>query len=343
MSKKQPQWKHLLSRRWTILRCELFTKGYVEPLEKYVGVPNRNLLVTKELEKCSLYNSVDSLKEISLALIDKLKKRDDFGKKIYKDCLIACDNLVKVSETVSKGDLSSLKNKALVNRLDKYFRAALDFTPFLALPNNYEMFITGEITGFLTKKVGKKKSEEYLQKLMSLKEYPFQVKEQISLAKIALKIKTKRRIDTNKELDHHKKQFQWLACYNFDEDEFSLSDFKKRLKVLLSLPTDELKDKTENEIKRLGDNELEFQQVIKDLGISGKLLQKIELLREFVFLRTYRIEMNSQSNFYLKPLLLEISKRGNISIEKLSMMLSDEIRMMLKNNSTVLLVKSQRS
>lgn len=322
-------WKHLLSRRWTVLRCELFTKGYVEPLERYIGVPNRDLLVTKELEKCSLYNSLDSLKEVSIALLGKLKKNENFGKKIYKDCLVSCEKLVAVSKRVSQGDLVSLKPESLVKRLDSYVGSALDFTPFLALPNNYEMYITEEIMGFLSKKVGKLKSGKYLQKLMTSREYPFQVLEQINLAEIALKTKTNKGIDVNNELSKHKQKYQWLSCYNFDEDEFSKSDFKKRLKVLQSLSLKELKDKTDNVVNKLNQDETEFQNVVEELKLTGKMLSKVRLLREFVFLRTYRIEMNSQSNFYLKPLLNEISKRGNISIRQLAMMLSDEIKEMV--------------
>jgi len=137
-------WKHLLSRRWTILRCELFTKGYVDPLEKYIGVPNRDLLVTKESEKFSLYNSIGSLKEISLALLAKLKKDKNFGEKIYKDCINSCVNLVKVSKMASDGNLENTSSNDLIKRLREYYEAALEFTPFLALPNNYEMFVTDE-------------------------------------------------------------------------------------------------------------------------------------------------------------------------------------------------------
>jgi len=83
-----------MSRRWTILRTELFTKGYVEPLKNYIGIPNRELLVTKELETSSLYNSLDSMNEISLALLNKLKNDKDFGLRIYKDCIKSCKYLV---------------------------------------------------------------------------------------------------------------------------------------------------------------------------------------------------------------------------------------------------------
>lgn len=318
-----------MSRRWTILRSELFTKGYVEPLKRYIGVPNRDLLVTKESEKFSLYNSLSSLNEISLALMKKIKNDEDFGRRVYKDCIDSCENLVNVSKKASQGNLKSLSSLTLVKRLDSYFDAHLDFTPFLALPPNYEKFVIDDINKFLVKKVGSNKSEEYLQKLMTPKEYPFQVLEQINLAKIALKIKTKQKIDVGESLKGHKQKYQWLSCYNFDEDEFSTNDFRNRLKVLQSLSFEELKNKTENVIDKLDRDEIEFQKTVKELGLSRKILSKIKLLREFVFLRTYRIEMNSQSNFYLKPLLSEISNRGKITIKQLAMMLADEIETML--------------
>lgn len=330
MAPRKITWKFLLSRRWTILRCELFTKGYVKPLERYIGVPNRDLLVTSEFSKGSLYNSVKSLREISEALISKLREDKDFGKKIYKDCVAACENLVDVSKKVSQGNLSSLDNAELVKRLDSYIDAANTFTPFLALPNNYELFITGKLKDFLSGKVGEEKVEEYLQKLMTPKEYPFQVLEQVDLAQIVLKVKSKKLTNLSKELARHKQKYQWLSCYNFDEKEFSLEDFKERLEVLLELPLEELRGKTEGIVNQLEKDELEFQRTAEEIGLSGDLLDQVKLLREFVFLRTYRIEMNSQSNFYLKPLLKEISRRGGVSVRELAMMLVSEIEAMLK-------------
>lgn len=327
--KKKIIWKHLMSRRWTILRMELFTKGYVEPLKTYLGVPNRELLVAKESERCSLYNSLDSLNEISMALLEKLKKNHDYGLNVYQDCLKSCQYLVKVSQEVSGGDLKSLSSSTLVAMLDSYLKAYLNFTPFLALPPNYELYVTGEINKYLFEKVGESRSEKYLQKLMSPKKYPFQVLEQIALAKIALKIKTNHKIDLNEALKVHQHKYQWLACYNFDEAEFSPDDFKKRLAVLEGLTLTELQSRTKNVIGKLNRDEILFQRVVNKLDLPKTLLSKVKLLREFVFLRTYRIEMNSQSNFYLKPFLREISKRGDISIRQLTMMLSDEIRSML--------------
>ncbi len=151
-----------------------FRQGYVEPLEKYVGTPNGDLLVTKELEKYSLYNSLHSLREISRALINKLEQHKNYGKKIYKDCLASCKNLVSISRKVSQGELSSLNADILLKRLNSYFKTALDFTPFLALPGNYEAYVLDEIEEFIVKKVGNKRAEEVLQKLMSSKQDPYQ-------------------------------------------------------------------------------------------------------------------------------------------------------------------------
>jgi phosphoenolpyruvate synthase/pyruvate phosphate dikinase len=327
--KRKILWKHLMSRRWTILRTELFTKGYIEPLKTYIGISNRELLVTKELEASSLYNSLDSMNEISLALLKKLKNDSDFGLRVYKDCITSCEYLVKVSKDVSRGSLQSLTSRTLIKMFDTYVDAALKFTPFLALPPNYEIYVMSEIKKSLIKKVGENKSEEYLQKLMSLKEYPFQMLEQIDLAKIALKIKDNINID--KLLKVHKYKYQWLSCYNFDEAEFSPEDFKKRLEVLQEFSHLELIKKTKGIVEKLKSDETEFQRVVIELDLSKELFNKVKLLREFVFLRTYRIEMNSQSNFYLQPFLREISERGNISIRQLAMMLSNEIKSMLLN------------
>lgn len=319
-----------MSRRWTILWSEIFTKGYVQPLKKYIGIANKDLLTVKEGEKYSLYNSLDSLKEISLALVGKLRKNKNFGLKFYRNCLATSENLVKTAKQVSRGRLNALSSSNLSERFNKFIAAAYNFIPFLALPPNYEIYITGKIKDFLTEKVGQSKIESYLQRLTTPKAYPFQVLEQIDLAKIALRTKEKRRVNLDKELNSHKEKYQWLSCYNYDEDPFSLDDFKKRLGSLSGLTLKELKEKVKDATEKLKRDELEFQRAVKETGLSGNLLNEVKLLREFVFLRTYRIEMNSQSNFYLKPLLAEIASNGKVSVGELSMMLSEEIKSMLK-------------
>ena len=338
MVSKNITWKYLLSRRWTILRDELFTKGYAGPLEKYIGAPGRNLLVVKEGEKHTLYHGLESLRGISEALVEKLKKNKDFDQKIYKDCIEACENLVNVSKDVSRGDLNSLEPEELIKRLERFIGACDQFAPFLALPNNYEIYVTNKIKHFLLEKAGQKRVEEYLQKLMSPKEYPFQILEQIDLAKIALRVKKGEKTNLDKDLDDHLQKYQWLSCYNFDEDEFSLDDFRERLDVVLDLPLKELESKTEDIVKKLERDDLEFKATVKETGLSGELLKQVNLLREFVFLRTYRIEMNSQSNFYLRPLLKGIASRGAISLEQLAMMLSNEIKEMIKSGKVPELV-----
>ena len=260
--KRKTIWKFLMSRRWTILRSEMFTKGYVIPLKKYLGVANKELLVTKEFEQYSLYNSLDSLNEMSGALLKKMRADKNFGRKIYDDCKKSCQNLVRISKMVSRGNLKSISSYDLVTRFDSYLNAALNFTPFLALPPNYELFIVDDINKFLVKKIGENKSEEYLQKLMSLKEYPFQVLEQIGMTKIALQSKEKYEINVDKSLESHKQKYQWLSCYNFDESAFTTDDFKKRLKVLQTLSLDKLKDKVKSADNRLRQDEVDFQKTV---------------------------------------------------------------------------------
>lgn len=326
---KKITWKYLLSRRWTILLCELFFKGYTEPLTRYVGAPNKNLLMIKEGEEYSLYNALESLKTISVALVSKLKENKDFGKKIYKDCISASENLVNTSKQASSGELVSLDIENLIKRFNSYIKAILDYSPFLALPNNYEIYVIGEIKDFLIEKVGNEEAEEYLQKLMAPKEYPFQILEQIDLAKIALRVKGGE-IHLEEEMNKHREKYQWLSCYNFDEKAFSLHDFKERLDSLLGLGSEELKQKSEDVIKKIDRDEMEFQRIAEKIGLKGELLERVDLLREFVFLRTYRIEMNCQPNFYLQPLLKEFARRSGISIQEIAMMLTDEIKRMAK-------------
>lgn len=318
------KWKYLLSRRWTILLCDLFFQGYGKPLTEYVGAQNENLLTIKQGETYSLYNSLDSLKAISRALVSKLRENENFGKQIYQDCVSASRNMVSAAQQSSRGNLESLENEIVIDRFNNYVRAVLAYSPFLAIPNNYEIFVTGEIKDFLSTKVESSDIDRYLQDLMSPKKYPFQVSEQIDLAKIALTLDGEESMVSD-QLERHKEKYQWLACYNFDEGPFSITDFHERLDSLKELDATELQRQSEGLESKILENEVRFNEVVQEISLSGDLLEKTKLLREFVFLRTYRIEMNCQATFYIQPLLREIADRIGLSLKEISSMTVKEI------------------
>jgi len=77
--------------------------------------------------------------------------------------------------------------------------------------------------------------------------------------------------------------------------------------------------------KREKARETEFQSVLSQLNFSKREQELVSLVREFVFLRNYRVECWVQAQFLLRPFLEQVANRLNLSFEELTALNYQEI------------------
>ncbi|MDP3794019.1 MAG: PEP-utilizing enzyme, partial [Candidatus Uhrbacteria bacterium] len=57
-----------------------------------------------------------------------------------------------------------------------------------------------------------------------------------------------------------------------------------------------------------------YRTILDELKLDEAMVHEIELLREYVYLRTYRVEMQSKANFSIQPLFQKLSERFSLSL-----------------------------
>jgi len=320
-----PKWKLIVSRRVSVFRAFVMAEGSLEEMNKYLGA-TVNLLVATKNELSNVYFLFSDLKNISQAVILRIKENQNFPKQHVDDCLSQCQKLVEVSK--SSGGIARNKQLTIAQvkkNFEKYYNVYKEFVKFVQIPVAIEQTITKNVVEFLAQKVGKEKTQDYLSKLMTPPKLPESSQEQIDLAKLAVKALQNQTTDHADLLNRHAEKYLWLGCYNIDEEPLQYSYFEERLMDLMKLGLSLLNSRLEKTKRQLAHDEEIYKHIIKELGVSGDLLGQIELLRQYVWLRTYRIEMQSKANFYIQNLFRKIADRYNRSLREITALSPKEI------------------
>ena len=328
-----PKWKLIVSRRVSVFRAFVMAEGSRKEMKRYLGVEADALVTTKD-ELSNYHLKLSDLKTISMAVISRIKEDAGFPKQHVEDCLNACQKLVEISKSSSDTtDSSNIEVERLKTNFAKYCEAYKEFVKFVIIPVAIEQTITKNITEFLVQKDDEKKAQHYLSKLTTAPKLPETNQEQIDLVKLSVKILDDKIVDYDEPLRKHYEKYRWLSCYNIDEAPFQYSYFESRLHDLLKLGLGSLSAQLSEAENRMLNDEAEYQLTLKEFDIQGDLRGQIELLRQYVWLRTYRIEMQSRSNFHIQPLFKQIASHYNRTLREIAALSPAEIFVMLIGNN----------
>lgn len=278
-----------------------------------------------------------------------------FPKRVY----VLADNLLNYSKKiVAIKYFNKYSNEQLESLFSTYIEKAATAFPLLVISIPIEVVITGELEKFVRDKLKERaevdKFEEYFQALtqFSEKETFFQM-DYRNLLRIGAIIQND--ADTPKNflvkqprtivkylkndkqniydllLDHNER-YSWINMYCFRRHPFTIEELVARMK-------DVLEKDCNNELKRLNfkkeATKEAFRNAIKILVIKGELKKKLEMLPEYVFIRTYRLDIFTLSAYRIRGLLSEIKKRLGLDYDQLIHMTLWEISSALKGELRV--------
>lgn len=249
-------------------------------------------------------------------------------------------------------------NSELENFFSGYIKRIVSTFPLLLIVIPIEIIVTGELEKYVKKKLRKlKKStkfEEYYEALTqrATKETFFQ-EDYRSLLGIGREIQQDRNllkklvsrkpieilnyIKKNKEklykkLEDHNKKYSWINMYMFRRYPLNLRDQVNKLKDVLEKDCARgLRNLREKKEKR----EAAFVKAIYELEIRGELKRKTEVLGEYLYLRTYRLDVFTLSAYFVRDLLLEIASRLKVSYDELVHMAYWEIDEVLLGSRSI--------
>jgi phosphoenolpyruvate synthase/pyruvate phosphate dikinase len=270
-----------------------------------------------------------------------------FGKKINK---------IKFNEKNNK-QLNKLFNQWLVN-YNKIFSVVM-------VPIIIEGVVTKLLENELEKKIDpakhfKRFKEIFNDLAISNKEFEV-VKEQKELLKLAIEIKRtkkleelflkeKKFIEENlqktdaafyKKIENHLKKFSWTGLRFLRGEPISFGIIIDRLKEIL-------KEDPEKELGKLDKNkegvEKKFNAAIEEIKPGKEFKEMIELAREDIYLRTFRLEAINKGNTFSRPLFDEIASRMKITYNDMIYLLPEEINNFLDKNEMpyVYLIKERQ-
>ncbi|UCG95735.1 MAG: hypothetical protein JSV92_01655 [archaeon] len=257
-----------------------------------------------------------------------MKNEKDFVKKHIKNCYETCESFVKIGKNIWRKNLDKKSNRELYNLFLKYYEKVVDYDFFLLVPISIEKSVVKLVEKGIKRILEERGKENLLQdyldvftketKLIEVK------KEKISLLKIKMEMeKNKNKITPfiDKKIEEHVKKYCWIPVYNVTHEPWDKKSFIKRLRKI-SKPELELNEMNAIIERRKKDT----KRVIEELNPDKKLLNMIEILQEYVFLRTYRTDALRKVMYYIQPLVKEISRRAEITKKEAAQMTKEEIK-----------------
>lgn len=80
----------------------------------------------------------------------------------------------------------------------------------------------------------------------------------------------------------------------------------------------------------------QFKITIKKLKLDRKTITLIKFLREYVYLRTFRVEQLCKAYLYIQPLFKEIARRANVSLYNFCLCSLDEVKAFLNGRKMLI-------
>jgi len=188
-----------------------------------------------------------------------------------------------------------------------------------------ERFLEKKIDELIKQKTGSE-NKIYFEGIVYVRRLTKSTEELISVLKLSKNIKDNKLSleDKNaiKMIKNHVKKFGWLGCRWKFEPGWNESDIRQRIeRYLAGDPAKEIKNVLEPREKA----EKITKEFIKKYKLSKQEKELIDLVKEFVYLRTFRTEGISRANFSATPMINQCAEKLNISKDELIELGIDEI------------------
>ncbi|MFZ2664480.1 MAG: PEP-utilizing enzyme [Patescibacteria group bacterium] len=279
-----------------------------------------------------VYYSTGELINLAKKISSLIENDKDFTINDIKNCNKYCSKLVRFTKKIGKGGLKHLSNDRLRELLEQFYNYYLELLVFVAVPHSIERY-------FETKIRDEVKSKKDLEILLSPASLEF--KELEDMLKIVEHIKKHGYDETYQNLlEEQMNNYCWLNMWDITENPLTLDHYDKSVKEIeqtLKNPAKEI-EKLKNAEKNA---QLKLTRTLEKVGASRSLQDHVNLLQEYIKLRTVRKNSISEAHYYIKPLLLEIAKKLNINSEDIFFLSYQEIINLMKRPSRRLLIETE--
>jgi phosphohistidine swiveling domain-containing protein len=273
---------------------------------------------------------------------------------LIADCYKRSADLTDISKRIYNSCLRNMPSTELEEAFSRYFSAYLRLTRHLFTPHYVEIAFTKVIREWLYSELKDKANKvditEYFDSIAFATKETQTTKSEERLLAIADKVFTDSTAsdpplqgsdvlltslstlhpEVYQEIDEVVKMYGWLPMINLGNQPMERKDVVALVQKILGdpvRPIEKLKAIQESRSRQ----RMKMEKVLHELAPPIEILEKIRQLQEFIYLRTYRMEMYGRSHFMILPLLEEIARLARLDISRLKLMTHEEVFAFLKD------------
>lgn len=352
----KPNFVKIVRRQWPTLLINMISQG----------MGNKEYFKTSSLDFCfqnfkyldsDCYYDMNEILELSRIIKKKAREDKDFISRLAKICYYRGQKLFSLSERIKK---INYQDKNILAAFEKFQEVFGAFMPFIMIPISVERILEEKSRGILKKKlkdVGKEKFfDDYFIILTTPKKKNITGEEMEAMEKltmIVLKSKTLKELFNKsvstilkeinsfpkfkKELNKYLAKFAWIGKRNFVGQAWEEKDVIKRIKNLTKS-----KKRFQKKIDLVSHNIKLSEKIIRELNFSKKEKELVNLVKEFVFLRTHRMDVLNIAFYNITNLIEEIAKRFGYNYEDIIYMNIKEVASLEKQKPSKFLLSERR-
>lgn len=236
------------------------------------------------------------------------------------------EKLMRLAQAIRSKNPDKQTVAELKKTLLDFFAAFRRFIPFLMMPLTIEAYLERELDKYLIKKYrgnGEKIKGAKSLILTSAREN-LQEKEQISILKLAEEFKNRKKItdDLDKKVKAYLDKFAVLGLRYGVGDIWQKKDIIPRIRLLSKNNLHGQRLRLIHKRKKI---EKRFGKIINELKPDKRAREIIRIIREYIYLRTYRTNILNNSLGTIKPFLEKIAKKLNTDWGTLNHMILPEV------------------
>lgn len=285
--------------------------GIVAYSENFGGkarVGYKNQMYLPENSKHGFYYGAQDYQTFHSTLLQKIKSDPDYLEEEAKLCSQTCEEMVAAAKNLCLA-LKKKSNKTLTQLYRAYlekFKPCCFYLEMIPAIESYLEENTGSLLREALKNQSQKKFFNYLTIISTKIKKVTAEEEEIDRLKLAEALRTKK--DVNKIIDRHLKKYAWLPFYGLEMEPLKKEELLKEINKIEN-PKQQL-TKRLNEIK---EQERKLRVVKRKLASrdNKNLLEWIEILQDYLYLRTYRTDAYRRMLFNLKPFVEYLAEEAS--------------------------------
>lgn len=329
------KWQPIVKAKTSVLFQWYIFEGHKEKyFDSSLGV--KAGLLNGKIVSDEIFIDLNEWTYLEKRLASEVEANKGFLKKFINLCYQYSDELIKASkEIASVSDLQNLNNSQLLSLYRKYQDFVLRLMPFMNGTLVLDSVLRKQIILAFESELGisdNKEQDLLMSKLIIPKKKSFFVEETENLLKVALKLQKEKSADIRNDIQNYLKNFAWMTSIAYLGKSQTKEDVMKKINNLIKEnPESRLK-----EVERIKKETLEsYQEAMEQIKTSSRLVELIDLSREFIYLQTYRIDIFFLAHFYIYPLLNAIAERFGLEVNELVYLTGDEIVGLLEGGKGV--------